>query len=130
MCICIRCPVCFHLRHTAVYQGYPLCPPTCCQKPLATHQRSSGAVSRNGHGVQFKDWKTLTVKEQLSADAFSDVNAGELIFENERTLIYIWLFEWLAVRHDIKSPPLPALCLYCVFLCTVVEGFLATMSEG
>lgn len=120
--------------HTPHTQGYPLCPPTCCQKPLASYQCGSWAVSRNGHGIQSKDWKMLTAKGWLSANVFSDVNPGELICENKRTLIHIWgcggcLDCWLwgmTLSFLIFHCGFVLVCM-CVFLCT---GFFSLQQCG
>lgn len=122
--LCNYCSIFFppHTYRHTVYQGYPLCPPTCCQKTLASYQ---WAVSRNGHGIQSKDWKMLTAKGWLSANVFSDVNPGELICENMRTLIHIWgcggcLDCWL------WGMTLSFLIFHCGFVLVCICVFLRT----
>lgn len=126
--LCNYCSIFFYPIHTDIYQGYPLCPPTCCQKPLASYQCGSWAVSS-------KDWKMLTAKGWLSANVFSDVNPGELICENKRTLIHIWgcggcLDCWLwgmTLSFLIFHCGFVLVCM-CVFLCT--GFFLCNSVEG
>lgn len=110
------CSPIFLLPRRTVYPKYiHSVHPHAAKKPLASYQCSSWAVSRKGHDIRSKDWKTLTAKERLSANVFPDVNPGELMCENERTSDHIWggglvpfqfrreaLFRWLVMSHNTK----------------------------